>query len=81
MKQEIVSAPILAYYNPKKQTALQTDVSIKGLGALPVAGGKTSLLCKQSFDQVTDRNRITCSCLGDREASSFPVCKPIHIGN
>ena len=33
MKQEIVSAPILAYYNPKKQTVLQTDDSIKGLGA------------------------------------------------
>ena len=32
MKQEIVSAPILAYYNPKKQTVLQTDASIKGLG-------------------------------------------------
>ena len=33
MKQEIVRAPILAYYNPKKETVLQTDVSIKGLGA------------------------------------------------
>ena len=33
MKQEIISAPILAYYNPKKQTVLQTDASIKGLGA------------------------------------------------
>ena len=33
MKQEIKSAPILAYYNPKKQTVLQTDASIKGLGA------------------------------------------------
>ena len=33
MKQEIVSAPILAYYSPKKQTVLQTDASIKDLGA------------------------------------------------
>ena len=33
MKQEIVSAPILAHFNPKKQTVLQTDASIKGLGA------------------------------------------------
>ena len=32
MKQEIISAPILAYYNPKKQTVLQTDASMKGLG-------------------------------------------------
>ena len=34
MKQEIKSAPILAYYSPKKQIVLQTDVSIKGLGAV-----------------------------------------------
>ena len=33
MKKEIVRAPILAYYNPKKETVLQTDASAKGLGA------------------------------------------------
>ena len=33
MKQEISSAPVLAYYNPKKQTMLQTDASIKDLGS------------------------------------------------
>ena len=33
MKKEITSASILAYYNPKKQTVLPTDASIKGLGA------------------------------------------------
>ena len=32
MKKEIACAPILAYYNPKKQTVLQTNASIKGLG-------------------------------------------------
>ena len=32
MKKEIVRAPILALYNPKKETILQTDASIKGLG-------------------------------------------------
>ena len=31
MKREIAKSPVLAYYNPKKQTVLQTDASIKGL--------------------------------------------------
>ena len=33
MKKEIARAPALAYYNPRKQTVLQTGASIKGLGA------------------------------------------------
>ena len=33
MKKEISNALVLAYYNPKKHTMLQTDASIKGLGA------------------------------------------------
>ena len=32
-KCEIIRAPILAYYNPNKETVLQTDASVKGLGA------------------------------------------------
>ena len=40
MKKEIVCAPILAYYNPKKQTVLQTDASIKGLSACFLQDGK-----------------------------------------
>ena len=33
IKKEVTAAPILAYYNPKKLTVLQTDASCKGLGA------------------------------------------------
>ena len=33
VKKEIANAPILAYYNPRKMTVLQTDASIEGLGA------------------------------------------------
>ena len=36
MKTEIASAPILACYNPKKQTVLQTNASIKSLGTCPL---------------------------------------------
>ena len=33
LKKEIVRAPVLAYYNPQKETILQTDTNTKGLGA------------------------------------------------
>ena len=33
VKKEIATAPILAYYNPRKATVLQTDTSIKEVGA------------------------------------------------
>ena len=40
IKKEIVKALILAYYNPNKETYLQTDASIKGLGACFMQQGK-----------------------------------------
>ena len=33
IKHEIIKAPILAFYNPRQETVLQTDASVKGLGA------------------------------------------------
>ena len=33
LKKEILRAPILPYYNPQKESVLQTDASTKGLGA------------------------------------------------
>ena len=33
LKKELIHALVLAYYNPRKETVLQTDASTKGLGA------------------------------------------------
>ena len=33
LKKEIVRASVLAYYNPQKETILQMNASMKGLGA------------------------------------------------
>ena len=49
MKKEIASAPVLAYDNPKKQTVLQKDGSIKGLGACLFQEGKPILQAKPSL--------------------------------
>ena len=46
MKREIARAPILSYYNPRQQTVLQTDASIKGLGACLLQDKKTGIHCK-----------------------------------
>ena len=40
IKKEIVKAPILEYYDPNKETVLQTDISIKGLDACLMQQGK-----------------------------------------
>ena len=46
LKKELVRVPILAYYNPQKETVLQTDASTKGLGACLLQGKKTYILCQ-----------------------------------
>ena len=51
MKKEISSAPVLAYYNPKKQAMLQTDASIKGLGSCELQEDKpVCFACKALTD-------------------------------
>ena len=46
IKKEIVQAPILRYNDPKKETVLQTDDSIKGLGTCLLQKWPPHLHCK-----------------------------------
>ena len=52
MKQEISSAPLLAYYNPKKQTVLQADASIKGLCACLLHKEKPVYLASKALTEA-----------------------------
>ena len=50
LKKEIIKAPVLAFYNPQKETVLQTDCKYKRLRSLSVTRGETCILCQQSTD-------------------------------
>ena len=52
MKKEIASAPVLTYYNPKKQTTLQTDASIKGLGACLLQDSKPVYFASKALNNA-----------------------------
>ena len=52
MKKEIARAPLLAYYNPRKQNVLQTDASIKGLGACLLQEEKLVYLASKALTEV-----------------------------
>ena len=52
MKQEISSASMLAYYYPKKQTVLQTDASIRGLGACLLQEEKPGYFASQALTEA-----------------------------
>ena len=52
MKREIARAAILAYYNHRKQTVLQTDASIKGLGACLLQNEKLAYFASKVLTEV-----------------------------
>ena len=52
MKKEIASAPVLAYYNPRKQTTWQTDTSVKGLGACLLQDAKPVYFASKALTNV-----------------------------
>ena len=52
IKKELVKAPILAYYNPNKETVLQTDASIKGLGACLLQNSKPVYFASEALTET-----------------------------
>ena len=52
VKKEIASAPVLAYYNPKKQTTPQTDVSIQGIGVCLLQDSKSVFFASKALTDV-----------------------------
>ena len=60
---------MLTYYNPKKQTALQTDANIKGLGACLLKEDKPVYIAGKALTDAqkgyVTKVRITCSGFGN----------------
>ena len=52
IKKEIAQAPVLKYYDPKKPTVLQTDASIKGLGAVLLQDGHPVYFASKALTQA-----------------------------
>ena len=52
LKKELVRAPVLAYYNPQKETILQTDASTKGLGACLLQDEKPIYFASKALTEV-----------------------------
>ena len=55
IKRDIVQAPILRYYDPKKETVLQTDASIKGLGTCLLQDGNPIYFVSKSLHDAECR--------------------------
>ena len=72
MMKEIASAPILTDYNPKKQTTLHTDASIKGFDACLLEDSKPlHFVSKAQSDAqkgyvVIELESLTLACIMDK---------------
>ena len=83
MEKEIVRIPILAYYNPKKETILQTNASIKRLGACLLQdqkvvyfASKTLTEAQQGYVAIEIESLAVSWAM--EKSHHFFVCKPFH---
>ena len=52
IKKKLVKAPTLTYYNPNKETVLQTDANIKGLGTCLLQNGKPVYFASKALTET-----------------------------
>ena len=78
IKKEIAAAPILAYYNPKKPNALQTDASCKGLGACLLQNQKPVHFASRTLSE-TQKGYVTIELKS--LAVAWAMEKFHHYGN
>ena len=76
MKKEIVKATILAYYNPMMQTVLQTDASIKGLGACLLQNEKLVYFASKA---LTEAQKVYIAIELDSLAVAWAMEKSYHF--
>ena len=86
IKKEITAAPILAYYNPKKPTVLQTDASCKGLGMCILQNKKPVYFASKALTEtqkgyVAIETGIPSGSMGNGEIPSLLIRKPIYPRN
>ena len=49
IKEELTKTPVLAYFNPKSEHVIQTDASLKGLGAVLLQEGRPVIYVSQTL--------------------------------
>ena len=85
MKREISHVPVLTYYNPENQTTLQTDASVKGLGACLLQDDRPVYFASKALTDAQKGYvaivRIACSGLGNGEIPSFSICQSFYTRN
>lgn len=55
IKEELTKTSLLAYFNPKAEQVIQTDASMKGLGAVLLQDGRPVIYVSRTFTPAEER--------------------------